>query len=539
MKVWKAFAKSRAIRIICFAMAGALLVASGVGLGHSSSTQSAGEVPGAGYEHKGQFDYTVYLKPNVLYGDVILTEEEEEEEKPPLVFFLDIMDEARLAFSYEFDCSEPTTGVTNEVEVSIIAENPGMWQKEMKQLEETKRGKEFRVDFPIFLNSLDNLVEDIEEDIGISSSQRNFIIRAVVHTVAKTASGKTIEDDFCHEITAILREKTLELKGELEGSGEGFEGGVRYEEEGRFDYEVYLKYNKLYGPVVLRSEELPAAEAPTSTQTLGPGLVYFPRIIDSIRADFSYQFNCDRQVSGQTEEVEVTAIVESPDRWSKSLILVPKVREEGDFSLSFPIDIQYFNEVVDAIEGEIGVGGGPYNLEIKADVHTVAQTDLGTVDEVYTQTLGFKLEGNTLTFDKELSQSQSGLIGGDTMSKGSEEGGSKLFWIIGLVVALMALTYFAWSQAQLRLAMIGAGEAELARAEKKYKQVILDIANMPEVKPNETVIPLSSLDDLVRVADELVKPVLHQVGKGSHIYCIIDGTVRYQYVIQLQDSGSL
>ncbi len=60
----------------------------------------------------------------------------------------------------------------------------------------------------------------------------------------------------------------------------------------------------------------------------------------------------------------------------------------------------------------------------------------------------------------------------------------------------------------------------------------MHIEEMPSVKPNETVIPLSSLDDLVRIADDLVKPVLHRIQEGRHIYCTIDGTVRYQYMSQ-------
>ena len=100
MKVWKAFAGSRGLRITCFALAGALLVAAIVGLWYSSAPPSE-EVPTAKYEHRGQYNYTVYLKPNTLYSDVILTEKEEEEEEAPLVFFRNIIEETRLAFSYQ------------------------------------------------------------------------------------------------------------------------------------------------------------------------------------------------------------------------------------------------------------------------------------------------------------------------------------------------------------------------------------------------------------------------------------------------------
>jgi hypothetical protein len=535
MKGWSAFSKSRAVRIICFAAAAALLVASVVGLWHSSSASSEGGTPGASYEHKGQFDYMVYLKPNTLYGSAILPEnsEETEEEETPLVFFRDIIDETQLAFSYKFDCSEPLAKVTNDVVVTITAENPGMWQKEITVLEETHRGKDFRVDFPLLLDSLENVVDEIEEDIGITSSQRDFIIRAAVHTTAEIASGRTIKDDFSHEITAILKTKTLELQGALKGSDASRKEGISYKEEGRFDYEVYLKSNKLYGVTVLRSEGVPVPEPPPSrpspAQTLGPGLVYFPRIIDNIKVSFSYQFSCDSPVNQQSEEVEVTAIIENPDNWSKSLVLVPKTGKIGDFTLSFPVDIHYFNEVIDAIGRETGAGGGSYNLNIKADVHTFASTDLGTVDEGYTQTLEGTLKGNTLTFGKELSQSKSGSIGGTTAHTGSEKGGLKTPWLGGLVIAVLALCYLGWNQTQLKPA-ISEVDAEAARARKKYRQVIVDIEELPEAKPNEIIVPLSSLDDLVRIADDLVKPVLHQVREGGHIYCTIDGSVRYRYI---------
>jgi hypothetical protein len=530
MKVWKAFARSRRLRITCFALAGALLVASIVGLGYSPAAPTE-EVPTAKYEHKGHFDYTVYLKPSILYGDVILTDEEEEEEVL-MVFFRDIITEVRLSFSYDFSCSRSLSSITNNVVVSIIAENPDVWQKEMTQLEETHAGREFRVDFPLNLRRLDSIIDDIENEIGIVGRERQFIIRAVVTTTAETALGQTIEDTFSYELPAMLTVEKLELTGDLEASEEGYREGTRYEARGRFDYEVSLKPNKLYDTTVLRSEAPPVPEPSASPQTVGPGLVYFPDIIDNIEASFSYRFLCDRPISEQSQEVEITATIENPGKWSKSLVVMPETSREGSFTIPFSIDMQYFTRVIDAIGQETGVPGTSYNITLKADVHTVAQTDVGTINEVYTQTLGATLEGNTLIFDEELSRSQSGTLGGAAIPGASEEGRSRTPWIIGLVVALLALGYFGWSQSQLRLAMVSAGEAEAVRARKKYKQMMVDVEELPGVKPTEIVIPLNSLDDLVRIADDLVKPVLHEVEEGRHSYCVIDSGVRYLYVIK-------
>jgi hypothetical protein len=530
LPVWRLFVRSKKVRITAFAVAGALLVASLAGLGYSFSAPGETGIPGVSYGHSGQFDYLVYLKPNTLYGSSIPQAESEE---IPRVFFRDIIKEVRLAFSYKFDSSE-SASITNNVVVTITAQNPGMWQKEITILEESHEVKEFRVDFPLSLDSLDSMVDDIEEDIGVTSSERSFIIKATVHTTGKTATGKVVEDDFSHEITAILKTKTLELEGDFKGSDTGFGEGVSYKEEGWFDYEVYLNNNKLYGATVLRSEGLPTAEDSSTTQILGPGLVYFPKIIDTIKASFSYQFNCNKQISSRSEEVEITAIIENPGAWNKTLVLLPKTQEPADFTISFPVDIDYFNEVIGAIQGETGASGGSYNLKLKADVRTIAQTDVGAVNDLYTQTLGGKLASNTLTWDKELSRTQSGSLGEVTASS-SGGGSSRDLPISGAVIALLALLYFGWCRTQpvpAPVAEISPGDVEAARARKKYKQVLVDIAELPEVKPGETVIPLSSLDDLVRISDDLVKPVLHQASGGRHVYCTIDGSVRYQYISQ-------
>jgi len=529
MRVFGRFAESKMVRMICFGAAAVLLLVSIIGLGISAGAPGL-EGPIAGYEHRGQFDYTVQLKPNILYGDVVLTGEEEEEEKPPMLFFRDIIDEIDLAFSYSFDSGQ-AANITNTVVISVIAENPGVWQREVTRLERTRTGKEFRIGFPLDLSALEKVVADIERDIGITTTQRNYIIRAVVTTSADTAAGRAITERFTHDINAVVTARRLELKGELQGSREGYVEGTRYEAKGRFDYEISLKPNKLYETDVLKSEPPPVTPRPPG-HTLGPGLVYFPRMIEDIAARFSYQFLCEIPIMEQSQEVEITATIENPGKWSRSLVLLPRTPRTASFTTAFPIDIRYFNRVIDAIGQETGARGTSHKITIRVSVRTVAETGAGTVDEVYTQTLGATLEANSLAFDRELSRSQRGTIGGAAANPADEEERSRTPWIVMLIIALLALAYFGWSQVQLGRTPLTEAEAEVARAGKKYKQMMLEVRALPQAGPSETVVPLSSVDDLVRVADELVKPVLHEVDAGRHSYCVIDGGVRYLYVVE-------
>ena len=60
-----------------------------------------------------------------------------------------------------------------------------------------------------------------------------------------------------------------------------------------------------------------------------------------------------------------------------------------------------------------------------------------------------------------------------------------------------------------------------------------------ESKGNQPVgdknpVPMNSIEDLMKIADELGKPVIHQSEEpagDTHLYYIIDGNTRYQYAL--------
>ncbi|MFC1958953.1 DUF5305 family protein [Chloroflexota bacterium] len=73
-------------------------------------------------------------------------------------------------------------------------------------------------------------------------------------------------------------------------------------------------------------------------------------------------------------------------------------------------------------------------------------------------------------------------------------------------------------------------EKEALQARKKYEDVIVDIKELSEAKDQEVVITLDSLDELVKAADVLMKPVFHKPELYKHTYCVIDLLTRFEYV---------
>ena len=534
----EAFARSPWLKLGSLVGVCLLLIAAVFGLWKAFSLPARTEQPIAlvNYEHRGEFDYLVYLKPNSLYGPLQPQEEETEQETSP-VFFRNIIDEAWLAFSYNFDCGQSLSSITNKVVVSAIVENPGMWQKEIPILEETHGGQEIRVDFPLSLASLEKVVADIEEEIGVRGYQNQFIIRAAVHTTAATALGQIVEDDFSHQITVTIQAYTLKLEGSLKRSDTGSKDDISYSQEGWFDYEVYLKPNKLYETDVLRSEAPPAAESPPAEESpsltpLGPGLTYFRNIVDNIMASFSYEFASDPPVPTLVEEVEVTAVLEYPGMWSKSFTLVPKTSKSGPFVVDFPVDIKMFDATTSTLRTELGLGAATYDLTIQAVVHTTGDTDSGHIDEVFVHSLQGKLGMTTFTLEGDLVKQQPGAIVESRMVPVGNTWVLRVLSLAGLALAVFGFLFVLWNRRRAQAVPISGMEEEALRAKRKHKGVIVDVGELPPTGGGEAVIPIGSVDELVTTADALLKPVLHWAEEGRHSYCVIDGSVRYLYVAE-------
>ena len=537
----EAFARSPWLKLGSLIGVCLLLIAAVFGVWKAFSLPARTEQPIAlvNYEHRGEFDYMVYLEPNSLYGP-LQPQEKETEEEISQVFFRNIIDEAWLAFSYNFSCGQSLISITNKVVVSAIAKNPGMWQKEIPILEETHGGQEFKVDFPLDLESLENVVDEIEEEIGVRGYQNQLTIKAAVHTTAVTDLGQIVEDDFSHEITVNIQAYTLKLEDSLKRSDTGIDNYISYSEEGWFGYEVYLKPNMLYETDVLRSEappaaEPPAAEPPSPPQTLGPGLVYFPNIVDSIEASFSYQFLSDKPVANLVEEVKVTAVLKYPDMWSKSFTLVPKTSKTGPLVVDFPVDIEALYTMTDTLRDELGLGAASYDVTIQAVVHTTGDTDSGHIDEVFTHSLQGRLGMTTFTLKGNLGNQQPGAIVENRMVPVADTWVFRVLSLAGLALTVFALLFVLRNSRQAQAVAISKIEEEALRAKRKYKGVIVDVGELPPAGAGERVIPIGSVDELVSAADALLKPVLHHAEADKHTYCVIDGGVRYLHVIETQE----
>lgn len=508
------------------------------------------------YEHEGKLDYTVYVNPSHLFGPPPPEAPQKEEER---LYFTNIIDDIDVTFTYDLVRDSPAREVSCDVDIVAIITGPSGWQKEIPLAEESKQGSYVIVEFPLKLDEFDKIINTIEDELGIRPEQPEYeyeyeyqyvpdegyvpvevsrlrkpepniydlVIEARVDVEAYTESG-WIEDSFVQPMALHIDRGTLEWDNELNLVQRRYYSGFSYKHVGNFDYTIELGENSLYEPDVSTLSPKSYEQPPVIPRPAGE--VYFPQIVDIMKGNFSYQFVCDRPVTNLVEEVELTALLEYPEMWSKTFTLVPTSRKSDDFTVNFIVDVNYLNELANTIGQEIGVGATSLDLTIEAVVHTSADTDFGPIDEVFTHTLEGELERGTLIWKGELDKKEPGTIEETRTIINPNVDRDRLLSRILLALILLGFVFVVWNASRIRGPAL---EEEARRAKKKFKKVIVDVAELPTIRFEETIIRFDSLDELATAADTLLKPVLHQATANKHTYCVIDGLTRYEYISEL------
>jgi hypothetical protein len=565
-----AFTRSPGLKVTLLILALVLLLASafGVWMAYTMPEEREEPVTLVNYEHQGEFDYLVYVEPGHLFGPppTQVGEVEEEEEKP--LYFTNIIDDIEVSFTYGFDPDYPYPFrlTSSDVDIVAIIHGPSKWHKEVLLKSDSAQDDYFTIRFPLELDEFEDLINDIEKELEIREEQEEYTyeyeyqdgelveirrriepelntydltIEARVKLGTYTGSG-WLDDTFTQAMEISVAPGTLEWDNELNLVQRRLYKGFSYKHVGNFDYTITLKENSLYEPDV---ETLsPELYEPPTIISRPPGEVYFPAIIDIMKTSFSYHFICDQPVTDLAEEVTVTAVLEHPpptnfpeeytEVWRKTFTLVQTTQNSRDFAVDFPIDVNYLLRLAEIIGQEIDLGTGTYNLNIEAEVHTTANTTFGHIDEVFTHTLMGSLDASTLMWDAELQKSEPHTIEGTITVINPNVDKYRIAAPILLVLILFGFIFVLANAIQARVVRSKI-EEEAFRAKKKYKNVIVDTRKLPAVKPEETVIACGSLEDLIKISDSLLKPILHQAGVDKHTYCVIDGLTRYEYVSEL------
>ncbi|MDD2555653.1 MAG: DUF5305 family protein [Syntrophaceticus sp.] len=185
----KMYGLSRNMRIIIFAMLGLLMVLSFYNLYrvYREPSKVAEDLPVYSYQHQGELDYTVNIKPNSVFSEKTVG--------PGEFYYTNLLEsiDARCSYTYTADQSAE---LATAYSVVAVVEEPGVWSKEFPLVpEKVTKAEEneisFTESFSFNLEAFENFVEDANMQLGVYAEDPKVTIGARINTVAETAEGRT------------------------------------------------------------------------------------------------------------------------------------------------------------------------------------------------------------------------------------------------------------------------------------------------------------------------------------------------------------
>ena len=293
---------------------------------------------------------------------------------------------------------------------------------------------------------------------------------------------------------------------------------VEYTHTGKFSYIAYLKNNTVYNTNILYP---------------GQGNI-FKKITDHINASLSYRFSCNK-IADMAGIYEITAKIQT-DLWSKEYTVTSNTAfssngSTANFNINFPIDYANFERIVNQINNETGVNAADTTLIISCNIDIVAKTNEGNIYDSFAPSLSIPLKTNIIEIDGNLTQSKSGVLEETQTIVQENSIEQSVYWGLTSVIFLVALALFYIFTKSDRI-ILNKADKQVKKILKKYGEWIVETEKLP-VLVGSKMISTKSLDDLVKISEELGKPIIYTItnSEKKHVFYVLDDQMHYQYVI--------
>jgi hypothetical protein len=473
------------------------------------------------YNLQGSFSHQAYGYSST--GDQICVSCGETE----LIYFPKIIDTITGAYTYEFLSNETVSDVKAQVQISAIITSSG-WSKDVVVLNSQKISGG-SVTFPLDTAEYLALANTICQELGLNNvNSINLAFKATVHTEANVG-GQTITEDFVQTCEATAGYTTIKWARPFDLSRKGYQSGVTYEQSGHFGYSIALLPNTLFGAATLTSPS-PAIKI---LHKLNQASSYRSDTIDNISVSFIYNLAADKTVTGVTHEVEASVVLSNIDGAQIVFPSLPTQTYDSDFTARIPIDVTLLYDVIKKMENTTENDfDTTYNLAVKVDVHTTA-TEPGMIDEVISAVLPLKITSGDLSVEVATGGTKTGNLTETVMVSNSTRSTLMMISLSLLCLTVVAGLWAGWEfrESRRERSVIHELWENTRQTMEKHKDILVNVAELPVIMEMERITRVDSLTELVKLADSLLKPVLHRNDTERHTFCVIDSGARYEYFI--------
>lgn len=294
-----------------------------------------------------------------------------------------------------------------------------------------------------------------------------------------------------------------------------------YNNNATVKYKVYIKPNKLY-----------------DTNPLDEGMSYITAFVDYINVNFHYKFTGERdaglegqysliaKVRGYTGEGEKMVNI-----WEKDFPIVENKSfvfrgSEKSIREDVKIDLERYNTFVKEIIESSRINCET-SLTVFMDISIKGETHKGTIEETLTPSVVIPLNTNMFQISGNTEINKPGAIVETTQVQLPVDKKEVLLYVITLGVLLLGLVYMVFFTKSVIITKDPV-EKMLKQIFKKHGDRL--VALNSDLKDENRTYKVKSIDDLVRIADEICKPIMYKYSddyKSIDKFYIIDNDEIY------------
>ncbi len=303
-----------------------------------------------------------------------------------------------------------------------------------------------------------------------------------------------------------------------------------YNHKAEVDYSVSLNSNPIY-----------------SEDRLGKGQYYLTPFVRRIDTTFTYQFNgdIDADIKG---DYQVTAYLQGVQKeldktlilWSKPYPLLAKETfqvngKRVSLNKEIPIDLKPYNDFISRffetyrIQTEVV-------LNIYWNVTVEAQTAKGPVKEKLMPVMTIPLNTKYFQITGELAPNKKGVLETTVIKPDPIY---KIKVTIYGILAILFLSGLLFLRFRTESAPVDFLQQQLKKIRKEYGERLVTL-DREFVWGNENIIPVKTFEDIVRVADELSKPIIYSniQGEKSPAFCVLDEPRIFTYCLAVRTESA-
>ncbi|MFW6110814.1 MAG: DUF5305 family protein [Thermoproteota archaeon] len=304
---------------------------------------------------------------------------------------------------------------------------------------------------------------------------------------------------------------------------------TEYVEDGEYLQEVDYDYTAYIHPSVLYENQT----------ILPPGEKVYPSLVHSLNISLIYNFSSTPPAEDLEVTYNVSAILESKDKWTKKFTLTPThTQQSTHIKETYHLDVGQIEDWIQTIEQETETRSSAYYYRIKPHIQVDATLAETSITEKYIPTLNIKWGSRVLDF--------SGLSHQNSDSIGEYRTSQVTYTFTGLAIPIVNLRYFSYAL----FALIFLGLAffvwqswqQKPRPEyidtlpEEYREKIIEAQEPISEQLKKTTLRVESLEDLAKVSQETFKPIIYETvvkeGEGKrHTFYVLDADIKYELTV--------